>query len=157
MKKLSIVLIFALLTLGLCTVTFAAGSSHTCTPPVTVGGFGDSYTVTVTCSWVGDSSTGAVPSAVTGIPVGLYPYEIKIMPGSPAPTGYSMTVTVLVGSTAIDLMGGGGTGISATAGSQQWLTCGGKGYERTISAVTGNVTNTVNNAQGSYIIIAVPK
>jgi hypothetical protein len=169
MKKLALFLLFLALCIAHCTATFAAGT-HTCGAPVSVlPPYGTPNpalsTYTVTCNWTGDAITGSVPSAViTGTSPtdspnlsGYYPYQIDISPGTPAPTGYSMTLTFLVGSTPQDLMGGNGTGISSTAGSWQLLTSGGKGFRRNIGPITGNVTNTVAGAQGAYTLSFIPQ
>ena len=157
MKKLSFILVLALLLIGFNSAAFASGSSHTCAGPVTIGGYGDSNTVTITCSWVGDSYTGAVPSVDVGEPLGYYPYQVDINPGTPAPVAATMTLTFLIGSSTFDLINGSGTAVSAATATWKVLTSGGVGFRRNIGTITGNVTNTVAGAKGSYTITSISK
>ena len=154
MKKLLAALVILFVLLPLCA---RAAGTNTCQPPVTIGN-GALATMTVTCSFVGDASTGVVPSAIVGAFPGWFPYQIDISPGTTAPTGYSMTLTFPIGSTNLDLVGGNGTGISATAGTWQVLTFGGKGFRRNIGeTITLNVTNTTASGNGSVTVSFIPQ
>ena len=153
---------------------FAIGT-HACGQPVSVtpanATLQATQTYTVTCQWQDDpSNPGNVPSVVipgtraTDSPslLGWYPYQVDVWPGTTAPTnGYTLTLTVLIGSTAFDLLSGGsGTSLtfSSTTGTFVSAQGNGKPFRRVIGPLTGNISgNSVASGSGSYTITFVPQ
>lgn len=92
---------------------FAAGSVS---QSITQLGTTDVYVVTF--YWIGDAGTGSVPATVAQGMQGLSGYQFigaEFSPGTPAPTaGYTVKINSGVG---VDLLGGNGAGLSATAPS----------------------------------------
>lgn len=175
-RTIPLMICFALWLVLVAIPAFATGT-HTCGPPVSpVPPYGagptlqPTATYTVTCQWQDDpSSPGNVPSAVipgtrTGDSpslLGWYAYQADVWPGTPAPTnGYTMTLTVSIGSTNFDLLSGGGTAMtfSSTTGTFVSAQGNGKPFRRIVSPLTANISgNSVASGSGGYTITFIPQ
>lgn len=152
MKKLLLTLLMFFMIIG---NVFATAGVTTVSPPTFYYIQGQPGRATITITWTGDDSTGAVTSGTVPISTnqlqGWYFYTVEVDPSAATPDA-SMTFT-FKNSRGLDLAGGIVTGTSATATTIYDIGLGIPGFPVVTEDLTFAGTGNTDTTSGGTLIL----